>query len=87
MSYVDRLRALNLFPLQYRRELNDILLPFKFKSGRMHIDCTKYFVPATCHYVTRNFDTNNFKVTSHLKQNYFKISYFPRAVQLWNSLP
>ena len=76
MSYVDRLR-----------ELNDILLLFKFKSGRMHIDCTKYFVPVTCHYVTRNFDTNNFKVTSHFKQNYFKLSYFPRAVQLWNSLP
>ena len=51
MSYVDRLRAPNLFPLQYRRELNDILLLFKFKSGRMHIDCTKYFVPATCHYM------------------------------------
>ena len=55
--------SLNLLPLLYRRELNDIFLLYKFKSGLMLIDCKKYFAPVTCHYETRNFDANNFDVT------------------------
>ena len=55
MSYVDKLRARNLIPLQYCREPDNILLLYKFKSGHN-------FVSATLHYVTQDLDSDNCEV-------------------------
>ena len=36
--YVDRLTSLKLLPLEYRREIHDLTLLFKLKSGLMNTD-------------------------------------------------
>ena len=87
VSYAERLISLDLLPLEYRREIRDILLFYKFQSAAMSIKCCDYFIPTTSGYLTRNFDPNNFKIKARHKQNYFTYSYFPRAVNLWNNLP
>ena len=47
----------------------------------------RWCIPASSHYSTRNFDPNNYnKIVSH-NQDYFRFSYFPRSITLWNSLP
>ena len=74
--YVDRLASLKLLPLKYRREIHDLTLLFKLKSGLMNTDYTKFFTPATRHYNTRNSDTNNFDVVATHRQTYFKSSFF-----------
>ena len=85
--YVDRLTSLKLLPLKYRREIHDLTLLFKLKSGLMITDYTKFFTPATRHYNTRNSDTNNFDVVTTHRQTYFRSSFFPRSVNIWNNLP
>ena len=87
ISYMDRLISLNLLPLEYRRELRDILLFHKFTSGTMPTNCSNLFSPATSVYATRNFDQNNFKIKVDHKQNYFRYSFFSRVVKVWNNLP
>ena len=63
-------------PLEYRREQKDLTLLYKFKTGAIHINFDRYFTPATCSYVTRNFNENNLKLIFNHKQNYFRDSFF-----------
>ena len=44
------------------------------------------YLSLTIH-TTRNSGPSNFKVNVQHKQNYFQFSFFPRTVNLWNSLP
>ena len=74
-----------LLPLEYRREIHDLTLLFKLKSGLMNADYTKSFIPASRH--TRNSDTNNFDVVATHRQTYFRSSFFPLSVNIWNNLP
>ena len=62
--------------LEYRREQKDLTLLYKFKMSAIHINFD----------VTRNFNENNLKLISNHKQNYFRDSFFPRVVALWNNL-
>ena len=62
--------------LEYRREQKDLTLLYKFKMSAIHINFD----------VTRNFNENNLKLISNHKQNYFRDSFFPRLVALWNNL-
>ena len=57
-----------------------------FKMGAIHINLGRYFTPVTCFYVTRNSDENNLNLLFNHKQNYFRDSFFPRVVALWNNL-
>ena len=54
--------------------------------GAIHINFDRYFTPVTCSYVTRSFNENNLKLIFNHKQNYFRDSFFPRVVALWNNL-
>ena len=87
VSYLDRLVHLRMLPLEYRRELRDLLLLYKFKNGMMFINSNDYFIPKTSYYRTRNSDINNLSSLATHKQTYFQSSYFPRAVRIWNDLP
>ena len=87
VPYVDRLTSLDLLLLEYWWKIRDILFLYKLKLGTMSIDCNKFFNPVTSGYTTRNFDPNNFKINANHKQGYFRFSYFPQAVNLWNNLP
>ncbi len=87
VSCLDRLVDLQMLPLEYRRQLRDLLLLYKFKNGMMFIVSNDYFIPKPSYYRTRNSDINNLSSLATHKQTYFQSSYFPRAVRLWNDLP
>jgi hypothetical protein len=86
VSYTDRLKNLGLLPLRFRRELNDLILLFKCRCGTIHLNCEKYFSPVSSCYSTRNFDPNNLNIITDHKQNYYRNSFFPRVIELWNNL-
>ena len=85
VSYLDRLKIPGLMPLKYRMEQKDLTLLYKFKMGAIHINFDRYFTTVTCFFVTRNFDENNLKLIFNHKQNYFRDSFFPWVVALWNN--
>ena len=58
-SYTDRLAALDLLPLEYRREISDLVLLFKYRIGLINAAFNKNFVPFCHSYNTRNFDQRN----------------------------
>ena len=87
VSYPDRLRNLGLLPLRFRRELKDLMLLFKCRCGTIHLNCEKYFSPVSSRYSTRNFDPNNLNIITDHRQNYYRNSFFPRVIELWNNLP
>ena len=85
--YTDRLAALDLLPLEYRREISNLLLLFKYSTGLINAAFNKNFVPVCHSYNTRNFDQHNYRAITCHKQNYFRFSFFPRSINLWNNLP
>ena len=52
----------------------------------MPIECNQFFIPTNSIHTTRNSNPSNFKVNVQHKENYFRFSFFPRTVNLWNSL-
>ena len=87
VTYVDRLTQLNLLPLETRREIQDLVLVFKFKNGLINTNFSPFLSPVAPHYRTRNFDPLNFKPLSSHRQDYYTNSFFPRSVNQWNTLP
>ena len=85
VSYLDRLKILGLVLLEYCREQKDLTLLYKFEMGGIYINFDRYFTPVTCSYVTRNFNENSLKLIFNHKQNYFRDSFFPGVVALWNN--
>ena len=87
MTYKDRLRTLNMLPLEYRRNIADLFQFYKFHTRTMDIELNKYALPLNSVYKTRKNDVNNYRLSIFHKQNYYNYSYFPRAIKLWNELP
>ena len=77
----------NLLPLDFRRQMNDLVLLFKYKTGTVTSNFGRFIRTATRHYRTRNFHQANFDLLFRHNQEYYCNSYFPRTVKLWNSLP
>ena len=82
-----RLDQLNLLPLDFRRQMHDLVLLFKYKTGTVTSNFGRFIQTATRHYRTRNFHQANFNLLFRRNQEYYCNSYFPRTVKLWNSLP
>lgn len=87
VSYTERLKTLNLLPLEHRREINDLTLLYKIRTEIISVNFSNLLIPTTSRYSTRNFDPANYRPLLHHKQNYYRKSYFPRAIALWNGLP
>ena len=87
VSYINRLDQLNLRPLDFRRQMHDLVLLFKYKTGIVTSKFGRFIQTATRHYRTRNFHQANFDLLSRHNQEYYCNGYFPRTVKLWNSLP
>ena len=87
MSYVDRLQKTNLRPLDFRRDISDLILLFKSKHHLITIDINKHLCTYNPGYQSRNYDENNFHLIIKHNQEYFQNSYFIRSAKLWNSLP
>ena len=54
MSYKDRLLKLNLLPLEYRRDLKDLVRIFKVKAGHVDLGHQDFFRQTEIHQRTRN---------------------------------
>ena len=84
--YKERLTKLNLLPLEYRRDMKDLIFLFKCKLGLFNIELSDYVklrpIPK---YDLRAYDVNNFSEFK-CRTVYFRNSYFPRVVRKWNSL-
>jgi hypothetical protein len=87
MSYVDRLQNTNLLPLDFRRDISDLILLFKSKHHLITMDINKHLCTYNPGYQSRNYDENNFHLIIKHNQKYFQNSYFIRSEKLWNSLP
>ena len=57
VSYINRLDQLNLPPLDFRRQIYDLVLLFKYKTGTATSNFGRFIQTATRHYRTRNFPT------------------------------
>ena len=60
VSFINRLDQLNLLPLDFRRQMHDLVLLFKYKTGTVTSNFGRFIHTATRHYRTRNFHQANF---------------------------
>ena len=63
LTYKERLIELNLLPLEYRREISDLIFFFKSKVGLVTTDLRKFLCTFKPRYRTRNYDPNNYYLT------------------------
>ena len=87
VSYINRLNQLNLLPLDFLRQMHDLVVLFKYKTGTVTSNFGHFIQTATRHYRTWIFHQANFDLLSRHNQEYYRNSYFPRTVKLWNSYP
>ena len=83
LTYSERLRALGIPTLQYRRLRADMIEVFKIFSGIDIID--RDIFPAPTSYITRGHSRKIQK--KHSRTNIRKYSFSQRVVSAWNSLP
>ena len=82
--YEERLKELDLFPLEHRRLRGDLIQVFKIIRGIDNMDCNKYFSIDNSNY-TRG---NGCKIIGKpFNSNESKNFFFNRIVNLWNGLP
>jgi hypothetical protein len=84
LSYVGRLKKLNLIPLSYWHEIKDIIFLYKCKYGMYEIDINQY-ITQPLHHSTRS--SSGDLRPNLCKTSLFRNSYFNRIVFLWNNLP
>ena len=86
VSYINRLDQLNLLPLDFRRQMHDLVLLFKYKTGTLTSNFGRFIHTATQQYRTRNFHQANFDLLSRHNQEYYCNSCFPTAYLIYSSL-
>ncbi len=82
-SYSDRLRALNLPSLEYRRKRGDMILTFKLLNGLMDTDISNLFQIRKTN--TRGHRQKLFK--KRCNSNIRKLFFTQRVINDWNALP
>ena len=87
LTYADRLAKIKILPLEFRRDISDLCLLFKSRTGAITTDVNKYICTFEPGYQSRNYDKNNYNLIIKHKQDYFRNSFFIRTVELWNTLP
>ena len=83
MSYRDRLVKLSLLPLEYRREMKDLVLIYNARAGYIDLGHQYFFYQNVGLTKTRNSSELNYKIP-HGKQNYLKHSFYYRSINFWN---
>ena len=71
MSYRDRLVKLSLLPLEYRREMKNVVLIYNARAGHIDLGHQYFFCQNVVRQKTRNSSELNYKIP-HAKQNYLK---------------
>ena len=64
LSYKERPISLDLMPLEFRRDLNE--LSSKYRNGFVDVQFDKYLIPNSSSYNTRNSDSNNYREKSEI---------------------
>ena len=84
-SYRDRLNALNMRTLEYRRHKQDMLMVFKILNRLVDIEFNDFFSFSLPPYQLRRhrFCLNRNNCKSDISKNFF----FNRIIKTWNSLP
>ena len=86
LSYTDRLKALDLPTLSYRRRRGDLIQVYKYLNDHYNVDWSNLFeLVIDPHYLTRGHKFKLYKCApkSKMRENYFTV----RVVNDWNSLP
>jgi hypothetical protein len=79
------LNHLQLPTLEHHRNLNRITMLYKITNNLIAVDPKLYLTPQPS-LSTRNNNPLQYQIIS-TRTNYYKYSFFPHAVVLWNSLP
>lgn len=79
--------SLTYYLFDFSRQIHDLVLLFKHKTGTVTRNFRRFIQAATRHYGILNFDQANFDLLSKHNQEYYRNSYFPGTVKSWNSLP
>jgi len=82
----DRLSKLNLLPLQYRREIHDLVFFFRCFKNMYSLDILDFVSFRTCNKPLRKIDYLTLNVPFSRTES-FKNSYFIRVCRSWNELP
>lgn len=85
LTYEERLRALNLPTLSYRRSRGDLIETYKILSGKYDEECCKDVFQEREDSVTRGNSKKLFKPRSRLDKR--KYSFPCGVVDMWNALP
>ena len=85
-SEYKRLSKLNLLPLEYRREINDLVFFFKCLKNVCKLNILDYVSFRSCTKPLRNVDHLTLDVPFS-RTDVFKNSFFARICHLWNDLP
>ena len=79
------LNHLQLPTLEHRRNLNRITMLYKITNNLIAVD-PKLYLTTQPYLSTRNNNPLQYQIIS-TRTNYYKYSFFPHAVVLWNALP
>ena len=85
-SEYEHLSKLNLLPLKYRREINDLFFFFKCLKNICKLNILDYVSFHSCTKALRNVDHLRLDVRFS-RTDIFKNSFFVRICRLWNILP
>ena len=86
LSYTDRLKALDLPTISYRRRRGDLIQVYKYLNDHYNVDWSNLFeLVIDPHYLTRGHKFKLYKCApkSKMRENFFTV----RVVNDWNSLP
>ena len=84
ISYRDRLVKLSLLPLEYRREMKDLVLIYNARAGHIDLGHQYFFCQNVGLKKTRNSSEINYKIP-RAKQNYLKHSFFYGSINFWKN--
>ena len=83
-SVGDMLSELGWTSLQTRRQALRLCMMFKIHKGLVAMDAKEFMTPL--HRRSRHVNSQGYEV-HRSKTNYHMLSYFPRTIREWNSLP
>ena len=86
VSYGERCYCLNILPLSFRREFNDLMFLFKYFSGVINVDFTCVI---RLHVFNTRLRSGPYVeiLMPEARTESFKGQFFNRVAHLWNILP
>ncbi len=83
LRYTDRMKLLNLDPLELRRIKHDLQLVYKLVHGLLDVNIQDFFLPGFEKTRGHVYKLQTSLVNRDVRMNYFTV----RVVPIWNSLP